>query len=147
MEWERKNKTPYCEQVKSKSRSSHVGPFLEVLEDVREQVEIQCFDECDQKQAEEICMIIAEIYKLPPQTEVQINGQKLPAALVAEIYELLICEHIREVIKKYEAAEYEIKFKKTYIRTALYNTVFEYQSGEVNEMSQFYPEYRPKRSY
>ena len=89
----------------------------------------------------------ASPFTLPPEAEVQIGGQKLPAGMVCEIYECLTNEHIRNVIKNYEAAEYEIKFKKTYLRTAIYNEVFEFESRNVNEMSQFFPEFRPKRTY
>lgn len=146
MEQQNKNNTVYCD-MQVKSKSSRVGSFREVLQSVRERIEIQCFDEYDRPQAEEICMIIAEVYKLPPETEVQINGQKLTAELVRDIYDFLEVEHIREVIRNYETAQYEIKFKKTYIRTALYNEVFEHQSRFENGMSRFFPEYRPKRTY
>ena len=146
MEYQNKNNSSLrCAEVASKS--SRVGSFREVLEEVRDRIEIECYDPCDRAQAEEICMMIAEVCKLPPEAEVQIGGQKLPAGMVCEIYECLTNEHIRNVIKNYEAAEYEIKFKKTYLRTALYNEVFEFQSRVVNEISQFLPQYRPKRTY
>ena len=86
-------------------------------------------------------MLIAEMYRLPPDAEVQINGQKLPASMVRDVYSLLTEEHIREVITNYEKAEYTIKFKKTYLRTALYNEVFEHESRFVNGFRTAFPEY------
>lgn len=126
-----------------KSSQSQVmsGTFFEALQSVREQIDIECFFESDQKQVNEIMMLIAEMYRLPPDAEVQINGQKLPASMVRDVYSLLTEEHIREVITNYEKAEYTIKFKKTYLRTALYNEVFEHESRFVNGFRTAFPEY------
>lgn len=58
-----------------KSSQSQVmsGTFFEALQSVREQINIECFYESDQKQVNEIMMLIAEMYRLPPDAEVQIN--------------------------------------------------------------------------
>lgn len=122
------------------------GSFYEVLQAVRDQININCFFREDWNQVSEIFLIIAEMYKLPPQAEVQINGQKLPASLVQEVYLLLKEEHISRVMQNYEEATYPIKFKKTYLRTALYNVVFEYESGDVNGFRTAFPEF-PKRRH
>ncbi len=132
--------------VRSQSHSQVMsGTFSEALQNVREQINIECFDESDKPQVCEILMMIAEVYILPPDAQMQINGQKLPAGMVKEIYAMLHEEHIREVIDKYENAEYQIKFKKTYIRTALYNEVFEHESGFVNGFRVHFPEYGKKK--
>lgn len=121
------------------------GTFFEILQNIREQIEMECFDADDMKQAEEIAMIIAEVFKLPPDAEIQINGNKLPAAMVQEIYSVLQHEHVLQVIDNYENADYIIKFKKTYIRTALYNEVFEHESRFVNGFHTHFPEYFQKK--
>lgn len=108
------------------------GTLQEVLQEVREQVELDCISTQSQRQAEELCLIIAEVYKLPKQTPVRIGGQQLPAEMVQEVYLMLAAEHIEQVISNFGQAEYPIRFKKTYLRTALYNVAFEYESGIAN---------------
>lgn len=134
--------------VKSHSQSQVMsGSFFEVLQDVREQIDIACFVEDDKAQVNEIIMMIAEMYCLPPQADVQIGGQKLPASMVKDVYSILTEDHVREVITKYEKAAYSIKFKKTYIRTALYNEVFEHESGFVNGFREAFPEFGTKKHF
>ena len=118
-------------QVKVKS-------FKNVLGDVRKNVEIECFEEALIPEAEEICLIIAEVMMLSSEAVVRIGGTELPQPLVAEIYSRLTCEHVRAVIDKFSRAGYRIKHKKTYLRTALYNEVFEHESGFINEFAKFF---------
>lgn len=125
-----------CE--KSQSQSSQVQfspakgksalPFAALLEEIKEQIEFDCFDRADIGQAEEIALIIAEVLKLPDTVTVRIAGNDLPAGMVAEIYERIEHEHVLHVIENYGKATYEIKHTKTYLRTALYNAVFEMTS-------------------
>lgn len=128
--------------AKSHSQSQVMsGSFFESLQTAREQINIECFVENDRAQANEIIMMIAEMYCLPPQADVQIGGQKLSASMVQEVYLLLTEDHVRDVIINYEKAAYTIKFKKTYIRTALYNEVFEHESRCVNDFREAFPEF------
>lgn len=131
-----------CE--KSKSQSSQVQysredwkkslSFSAMLEVVKQQVEFECFDSTVIEQAEEIAMMIAEVYKLPGNVNIRIAGNDLPAELVAEVYEKIGHEHILHVIGNYGKATYEIKHTKTYLRTALYNAVFELTGRIDNEV-------------
>ena len=116
-----------------------VKSLAEVLQDVRELVEIECFDGRDRKFAEELCLIIAEIHRLPLGTSVRIGGDDLPIDLVRDVYSGLRNEHVAAVIEKYSRSRYPIKYKKTYIRTALYNQMFEQESGEVNDFNSTFP--------
>ena len=113
---------------------SQVGSFFEVLQEVKEQVDAHCFSSSDRQQADEICLMIAEVYKLPPETPIQIAGAKLPAEMVQEIYHRLDHEHILLVMEKYGKAAYIINHKKTYLRTALYNSVFEIEAHYTNQV-------------
>ena len=117
------------------SQSSQVGSYSEVLQRVKEQIDFACISESDKPQAEEICLIIAEVLKFPPSIEMQIGGVKLPAEMVQEIYSLLRCEHIELVISNFAKADYVIHHKKTYLRTALYNSVFEFESHYANQVN------------
>lgn len=101
-----------------------------------EQIELDCFDGEYAAQAREICLIIAEVFMLPPDAEIQIAGQKMSAALVCGVYNMLRHEDIVAVMDNFEKATYEIRHKKTYIRTALYNSVFEREARAINELRQ-----------
>ena len=116
-------------------KSSQVGSYAEVLRRVKEQIEFDCIPESDKPQAEEICLIVAEALKLPPSIEMQIGGVKLPAEMVQEIYSRLRCEHVELVISNFGKANYTIHHKKTYLRTALYNSVFEFESHYANQVN------------
>ena len=106
---------------------SQVGSFREAIEDAREQIEIQCFDKSDLPQVEEIALIIAEVNMLHPDMLIQIGGNKLTVQMVKEIYARLTKEHVDMVLRSFRTVNYEIKHIKTYLRTALYNSVFEYE--------------------
>ncbi len=123
--------------LSSKSKSSqvrHVADFETLLAETKEQIEIDCFDERDREQAEEIALIIAEIMRFPGSLCVRIAGDNLPAEMVAAVYRRLAHENVAEVICRYSEATYEIKHTKSYLRTALYNSVFEMKSRIDNEV-------------
>ena len=107
-------------------------PFYEIVEDVKANIDFECFGITQKEQAEEICLIIAEVLKLPPETKVRIAGNDLTADMVATIFHRLTHEHITLVMENYGKAAYEIHHKKTYLRTALYNSVFEIESHYAN---------------
>ncbi len=115
--------------------------FSAVLDAVEEQVEYFAFTTADKPTAEGLCLIITEILKLPPASMVRIGGNNLPAEMVQAIYYRLTHEHIELVMSNYARAAYEIKFKKTYLRTALYNSVFEFDAHYENAVAADFPEY------
>lgn len=105
----------------------------EAIELTGEQIEIECFSEKDKKQVKEICLVIAEMYILPSAAEVRIGGISLTADAAAEVYRHLTHEHIVMVLENLNEIKYKVKHIKTYIRTALYNSVFEYESRYDND--------------
>lgn len=109
--------------------------FEDMLNKVRTQIEVECFPETQRGQAEEIVLIMAEVMKLPPHVAVRIGGTELPAELVAEVYQRITHEHVEEVMSNYTQILYEIKRVKTYLRTALYNVVFEQNARIENRVS------------
>lgn len=109
--------------------------FVEIVEMVKVQIEFDVFSETDKSMAEEICLIIAEIYKLPDNTEIQINKTKMTVDMVREIYFRLTFEHIMQVIENLKKVTYEIKSMKSYLRTALYKVVFEMESVGLNQFN------------
>lgn len=139
-----KNKDIVCiDEIKSLSMSGQAESpqimralsFSEIIENVRSLIETERFPYPQRRQAEEICLIIAEIFNMPPDAKVRINGNDLTAEMVKVIYQHLEHEHIQLVIENYEKVAYEIKHKKTYLRTALYNVVFEYESHWANQFA------------
>lgn len=121
-------------QVQS-SISRQPLPLSRLLDNVRVQIEMECFMDSEIDRAEEIALIIAEVAMLPESATVRIAGNDLPTGTVAEIYALLTHEHVARVMENYAKAAYEIKHTKTYLRTALYNSVFELTSRIENRVN------------
>ena len=128
-------KNNYSEVCKKSQRQSHCRVSLsESLRSIRDRIEISSFEPSDRALANELILIIAEVGILPRDTPVQINGEKLAAEAVSEVYSQLEKEHLELVIEKFRAAKYEIKYRKSYFRTALYNCVFEFESYYENQV-------------
>ena len=134
-----------ADESRSLSRSSRVGCYREALAEAEVRLDVECLDECDRALGREIHRIIAEMSMLPENTDVRIDGLQIPAGVVSEVYSELKVEHLRSVIRKFGEISYEIKFRKTYLRAALYNEVFEHASQEVNELARL--GFTPKRTY
>lgn len=121
--------------VSENHSQSQVGSsFRQALAIAREQIDIEHYSFFDGPQAEEIALIIAEMYRLPPDCTVQIDGNKLPVEIVREIFRKLTFDHVSAVIDRYREIRYEIQHPKTYLRTALYNAVFEIEARTVNDV-------------
>jgi hypothetical protein len=114
--------------------------FYEVFADVKCRVDFDCFSPAERDNAEDICLIITEVLKLPPDALIRIAGNNLPAEMVQAIYHRLTHEHIELVMENFGRATYEIKHKKTYLRTALYNSVFEINAHYENAVKSDYPQ-------
>ena len=78
----------------------------------------------------EMCLVIAEVFCLNPILEINIESQPVAVALVQEVYGRLTHKHISVVLEKYNlpAGNRQITRKKSYMRTLLYNSVFEMES-------------------
>ena len=114
-----------------------VSPFYVVFENVKDQIEFKRFST---EVRQDICLIITEVLKLPPNALVRIARNNLPAEMVQAIYHRLTHEHIELVMKNFGRATYEIKHKKTYLRAALYNSVFEFNAHYENAAHKDFPE-------
>ena len=106
--------------------------FDDVLEQVKEQIAIDCVPFEQILQAEEIAAIIAEVLRLRPEDKLRVDGVMHPAADVQAVYAKLENEHIMHVIETYNEIPYPIKSPKMYLRTALYNAVFELNNAGAN---------------
>ena len=122
-------------QERERQPPVRVGSFTDALRWVKERVSFDAFRREDKSQALELCFIIAEAERLPDGTPMQIGGDKLPAELVREIYGLLQYEHLEMVIENFKKEQRELRYKKSYLRTALYNSVFELESHYINQVN------------
>lgn len=117
-----------------KVESGRVGSFSEILAKVKKQISLDAFRE-DTAQAEEICLIIAEILCLPDGTEVGMGRERIPIGIVKSIYSRLRYEHVEAVIDAFNRIKHEIRYEKAYLRKALYNSVFECKSDILNQVA------------
>jgi len=83
----------------------------------------------------ELCLIIAEVFLLNPDSVVKINGTNLPTILVQEIYSQLRNDHLCLVFENFKNVSTRIYNKKAYLRTALYNSVFEHFASYTNDIN------------
>ena len=122
-------------EMKNQSPGQSPVGLMDVLELIKAQIELDTFSLSDKSFAKEIALIIAEVMRLPESAEIRIEGNRFPAKMVQEVYSMLERENVQAVITAYRKAKYVIQHKKTYLRTALYNSVFETESRIENEFS------------
>lgn len=108
--------------------------FDETVGEVTRQLEVECLESrgYNKPQILEICMIIAEIYMRNPNGSVRIGGELLDNSIVQQVYKKLAAEHIELVIDNFSRTTTVIHNKKQYIRTALYQSVFELEAHYAN---------------
>ena len=121
--------------LKNQSHGHRPVGLMEVMDLIKAQIELETFSSTDKDFAKEIALIIAEVMRLPETALIRIDGNGLPAGMVQEVYAMLEREHVEGVISAYRRAKYEIRRRKTYLRTALYNSVFETESRIENEFA------------
>lgn len=110
----------------------HRLTFKEALEKARAQINIKCFRDMDREFANEIIMNIAEVFMLWDSSPVKVAGEQIDGYIIKQVFEELREEHVQLVIDNYQKIDYIINYKKSYIRTALYNSVFEIEAHYAN---------------
>jgi KaiC/GvpD/RAD55 family RecA-like ATPase len=108
-----------------------------MLDKVMRQVDYHCFAVLSSNRVDplykELCLIIAEAFLLKSDSTVNINGSPVQAQLLKEVYNNLNNEHLRLVFDNFNSVAVRVYNKKAYLRTALYNAVFELESTSVND--------------
>jgi hypothetical protein len=108
----------------------------EMLQQVMRQVEYHCFADLRFNRIDpfykELCLVIAEVLVLDPASFVKINGSNMYTHLVQEVFSQLHNDHLRLVFKNFHNVPNHVYNKKAYLRTALYNAVFELESNYLN---------------
>lgn len=85
--------------------------------------------------AHEICMIIAEVYMMNPEHPIRISGEWLDGHVVQQVFGELTREHVEMVIEEFCRLTTDIRNKKMYLRTALYNSVFSISAHYTNRVN------------
>jgi hypothetical protein len=85
---------------------------------------------------EELCLIVAEVNLLNPESAIKVAGAEMSAFIVQEVYAKLTNEHLELVVANFKRVGTQIYNKKAYLRTALYNVVFEFHSDVKNQVTQ-----------
>ena len=107
--------------------------FREAFRRAAKQVELyECTTEVERDFLRELCYIIAEVYLIDRDSKIKISDQILDAYLVGEIFGELTLEHLRLVRDNFRDQTDLVKNKRAYLRTALYNSVFELESHYAN---------------
>ncbi len=108
--------------------------FREEVTRAAGQVGLEDFGYIDKALAYELCAIMAEVRIMRSSFMVKIGGEALEVGLVKEIFDELTHEHLAMVIENFKACDYPIRNKKAYLRTALYNAVFELDADGWNRV-------------
>ena len=112
--------------------------ILKMLEQVMLQVEYHCFTDLRFNRTDplykELCFIIAEVLVLDQESVIKINGSNISARLVKEVYSQIQNDHVDLVFNNFNKVSHRVLNKRSYLRTALYNAVFEIESQAVNDM-------------
>lgn len=122
-----KNNFP-CVEIKPSVRPS----FAETLENIKEQIEYDCFPTGMQEQVQDVAAIVADVFRMQPQDRIPIDKALRTVSDVQEIYSRLQYEHIWNVIEKFNNIPYRVKSPMMYLRSMLYKEVFEHESAEAN---------------
>ena len=109
--------------------------FKDEITAVAKQLELYAVRETDKAFAYELCAIIAEVNLMRPEFRVKIGSEALEAGLVQEVFSCLTHDHLDRVMAAFNSCKNEIRNKKAYLRTALYNSVFELEAGTINDVN------------
>jgi hypothetical protein len=85
--------------------------------------------------AEELCLVMAEVYLMDSASRIRIGGEELDGHLVREVFGELSHEHVDLVMRNFKEVTATVKNKKAYLRASLYQSVFELESHYINRVS------------
>ena len=85
--------------------------------------------------AHELCAIIAEVYMMNPAGPIRISGEWLDGYVVQQVFAELTYEHVSAVIEEFTRLTIDVRNKKAYLRTSLYNSVFTLNAHYTNRVN------------
>jgi len=118
----------------SASKSCRVDETLgEAIARCLEQISYESISKEDKDIARELCLIMAEVRRLAQKEYIKIDKAYHTAEDVSKVFEFITKEHIDNVIRKNSERNYAVKYRKAYLRTLLYNSVFELSSEKTED--------------
>jgi hypothetical protein len=88
----------------------------------------------------ELCRIAADVYTRDGERPVVVDGETATFGYLQEIFGLITAENMEDVADRLAAYPREIRHKKAFMRTMLYNSVFELETATENRYAQRYAE-------
>lgn len=82
----------------------------------------------------EICMIMAEVYMMDADKPIRISGEWLDGHVVQQVFCEIERDHVLMVAEEFCRLTSDIRNKKAYLRTALYNSVFSIEAHYTNRV-------------
>ena len=119
--------------------------IFDSLDRVKEQVDYEFFAKpiagrlIIDKLFDDLCLIIAEVFVTDSASYIKINGNNVETRLVQEVFSKLRHEHLISVFDNFNKISYPVHSKKNYLRTSLYNALFELAADVTNQFRIDFP--------
>ena len=84
----------------------------------------------------DMCRVMAEVYMMSPTSVIRINGEDMEAGMVAQVLEEVTQEMAEERAEELRETLHEVTCLKAYLRSALYNKVFEFETAQAKVAAQ-----------
>lgn len=83
----------------------------------------------DYQLAKTLCLVMAEVYMTDPTYVLYVCGMQMPAKQAQDVYLELTGDHIECLVRKIQQRKSKaVQYQRPYLRTMLYNVVFEYEA-------------------
>lgn len=106
--------------VSNNTVSNNINRIIS-LEDVKEQIGLSDFSFFDKRQAQEIALLIQDVLNMPENATIRVAGIDRTSKEVKERFRLLDHYYIEYVIEAIKDNTTDIRNKRSYLITALYN--------------------------
>ena len=111
--------------------------FREAYAQAKEQLPADYFLARDRRLLEGIYRVMAEVYMLAPTVMLTVDGERLQAGQVQEIYRLIDTFEAQRVMDQFREVHTKVTSVKRFLRTLLYNVVIEANVAEENELCEW----------
>lgn len=112
--------------------------FREAISRAERQVEMEIIRQDREIEAglgRELCMIMAEVYMMDSEKPIRISGEWMDGHVVQQVFAELRRDHVVMVADEFCRLTSDIRNKKAYLRTALYNSVFSIDAHYTNRVN------------
>jgi len=104
------------------AKQIHLDGFVEIMGE-------KVVEGADYQLARTLCLVMAEVYMADPDFVIYVCGMQMPAEQAQVVYNEITGDHIECLIRKIQKSKGKtVKYQRPYLRTMLYNIVFEYEA-------------------